>query len=56
MDMAIGQLIALYCLGGRQGNRKQNDNTNFAGHFDGCCGALVQHRAHCPMDEVKGLW
>jgi hypothetical protein len=28
---------------------------NFAGHFDGCGGALVQYRAYCPMEEVQGF-
>jgi hypothetical protein len=58
LDAAIGQLLALYCLGGRQGNSKQNAMkkwTNFAGHFDGHCNAPVQYRTHCLMEEVQGF-
>jgi hypothetical protein len=29
--------------------------TIFAGHFDGCDGALVQYHAHCLMEEVQGF-
>jgi hypothetical protein len=25
---------------------------NFAGHFDGCGGALVQYRVHLPIEEA----
>jgi hypothetical protein len=29
--------------------------TRKTGHFDGCGGALVQYRAHCPIEEVEGF-
>jgi hypothetical protein len=29
--------------------------TYFAGHFDGCGGAPVQHRTYCLMEEVQGF-
>jgi hypothetical protein len=29
--------------------------TNFAGHFNGCGGALVQYPAHHLMEEVQGF-
>ena len=38
LDADIGQLLAPYCPGGRQGISKQNNDykcTYFAGHFDG---------------------
>ncbi len=38
LDTAIGQLLAPYCPGGRQGNNQHNDDakrTLFAGRFDG---------------------
>ena len=44
LDAAIGQLLAPYCLGGRQGDSKQNNDvicTHFAGRFDGHCDAAV---------------
>ncbi len=37
LGLAIGQAPALYCLGGHQCNRQQNDDENtlfFACHFD----------------------
>ncbi len=57
-DAAIGQLIAPYHPGGREGNSKQNDDkkwTNIAGYFDGHDGAPVRYRAHHPMEEVQGF-
>ena len=44
LDAAIGQLLAPYCLGGCQGNIKQNSDdkcTNFAVRFDGRGGVPV---------------
>ncbi len=58
LDAAIGQLLAPYRLSNRQGNSKQNGNktwTNFAGHFDGRGGALVQYHAYRLMEEVQGF-
>jgi hypothetical protein len=58
LDAAIGQLLAPYCPGGRQGDSKQNDDatcTHFAGHFDGRGDVAVLYRAHCPMEEVCGF-
>jgi hypothetical protein len=28
---------------------------NFAGHFNGHGGGLVQYHTHCPIEEVQGL-
>ncbi len=58
LNAAIGQLIAPYRPGGRQGDNQQNDNakcTHFAGHVDGHCDVAVQYRAHRPMEEVHGF-
>ena len=58
LDAAIGQLLAPYCLGGRQGNSKQNNNvlcTHFDGRFDGHRDAVVLYRAHRPMEVVQGF-
>ena len=46
---AIGQLLALYRLSGRQGDSKQNNNvtcTHFDGRFDGHHNAAVLYRVH----------
>jgi hypothetical protein len=29
--------------------------TNFACHFDGCGGTMVQYCANCPMEKVQGF-
>ena len=58
LDATIGQLLAQYCPGGRQGDSKRcNDATctHFAGHFDGRGDAAVWYRVHCPMEEVCGF-
>jgi hypothetical protein len=58
LDVTIGQLLALYRLGGRQGGSKQkNDviNSHFDGRFDGHCNAAVLYRPHCPKEEVKAF-
>jgi len=58
LDTAIGQLLPPYCLGGRQGDNKQNNNvtcTHFDGYFDGHRDAAVLYRVHCPMEEVRGF-
>ena len=58
LDAAIGRLLAPYCLGGRQGDSKQNNDVlcaHFDGHFDGHRDAEVLHHAHCPIEEVHGF-
>jgi hypothetical protein len=55
---AIGQLLALYRLGGRQGNNQHNKNakcTHFAGRFDGHQDAAVLYRTQRPMEEIRGF-
>ncbi len=58
LDSVIGQLLALYHLGSRQGDSKQNINvicTHFDSRFDGHCDAAVLYRVHHPMEEVCGF-
>jgi len=58
LDATIGQLLALYCFGGHQGNSKQNNDVlcaHFDGHFDGHRDAVVLYHAHRPMEEVQGF-
>ena len=60
LDAAIGRLLAPYCLGGRQGDSKQNNDVlcaHFDGHFDGHRDAavLVLYRVYRPMEEVQGF-
>ena len=58
LNAAIGQLLALYRPGGRQGDSKQNENekcTNFDGNFDCHRDAAVLYRAHCLIEEVHGF-
>ena len=58
LDAAIGRLLAPYCLGGRQGDSKQNNDlfcTHFDGHLDGDRDAAVLYHAHSPMEEVQGF-
>ena len=58
LDAAIRQLLAPYCLGGRQGNSKQKNNvlcTHFDGRFDGHRDAVVLYRTHRPMEVVQGF-
>ena len=58
LDAAIGQLLAPYHLGGRQGASKQNNDvlfTHFDGHFGGHRNAAVLYRAHRPMEKVQGF-
>jgi hypothetical protein len=58
LDAAIGQLLTLYHPGGRQGDSKQTmmkKCTNFAGHFDGCGGALICYFTHCLMEKVQSF-
>jgi len=46
------------CLGGRQGDSKQNIDvicTHFDGRFDGHRDATVLYRVHRPMEEVCGF-
>ncbi len=55
LNAVIGQLLAPYHPGGRQGNSKQNNNAqcvHFADHFDGRGGAMVRYPAHRPTEEV----
>ena len=55
---AIGQILALYCPGGHQGNSKQNNDdkcTNFAVRFDGCGGKPVLYHRHRLMEEAHGF-
>ena len=55
---AIGGLIALYRLIGRQGDNQHNDNatcTHFAGRFYDHRAVAVLYRAHHPMEEVRGF-
>jgi len=58
LDAAIGQLFALYCPGGSQGESKQNideKSTHFAGRFD-CLGdalAWLGMSATCPRHVKK---
>ena len=50
LDATIRRLLAPYCLGGHQGDSKQNNDvlgTHFDGRFDGHCDAAVLYRAHC---------
>ena len=56
LKAAIGQLLAPYCPGGRQGNNHHNNNatcTHFAGRFDGHRDAMVLYCAHRLMEEVR---
>ncbi len=48
LDAAIGRLLALYCPGGRQGDKQYEGATcvHFADHFDGHGGAPVLYTAH----------
>ena len=58
LDAAIGQLLAPYCPGGRQGNNQQNNNakcTHFAVHFDSHHDVATQYCTHCLMEEVRGF-
>ena len=58
LDAAIGRLLTPYHLGGRQGERKQNNDvtcTHFDGRFDGHRDAAVLYRVHRPMEEVRGF-
>ena len=58
LDATIGQLLAPYRLGGRQGDNQQNDDakcTHFADRFDGHRDVAVLYRAHCQMEEVHGF-
>ncbi len=55
---AIGRLLTLYCLGGCQGDSKQNKDvlcTHFDGHFGGHHDAAVLYHVHRPMEEVQGF-
>ncbi len=57
-DAAIGQLIAPYCPGGRQGDSTQINNvkfTHFAQRFDGRGGVPILYCTHRPMEEVHGF-
>ena len=57
-DAAIGQLLTPFCLGGRQGDSKQNNYvscTHFDGHFGGHHDVAVLYHAHRPMEEVQGF-
>jgi hypothetical protein len=56
--IGIGQLLTPYCLGGCQGDSKQNKDvlcTHFDSHFGGHRDAAVLFRAHRPMEEVQGF-
>jgi hypothetical protein len=58
LDATIGQLLAPYRLGGRQGDSKQNNDvlcTYFDGHFDGHYGAAVLYHTHLPMEKIQGF-
>ncbi len=55
---AIGRLLTPYCLGGCQGDSKQNKDvlcTHFDGHFGGHHDAAVLYHMHRPMEEVQGF-
>jgi len=57
LDAAIGRLLALYRLGGCQGDSKQNNDilcTHFDGLFGGHHDAAVLYRTHRLMEEVQG--
>jgi len=60
LDAAIGQLVAPYHLGGRQGDSKQNNDvlcthSGGGGHFDGHRNVAVLCRTHCPIEDVQGF-
>jgi hypothetical protein len=55
LDAAIGQLLALYCPGGHQGNRQTHNNQQIHqrnGHYNGRGVVPVQYCAHLPIEEV----
>jgi len=58
LDATIGQLLAPYRPGGRQGDDQHNNYakcTHFAGHFDGHRDAPVLYRVHRLMEDVRGF-
>ncbi len=58
LDAAIGQLLAPYCPGGRDGINQQKDNAkcvHFAGLFNSHCDVAVLYHTHCQMVEVRGF-
>ncbi len=58
LDTTIGQLLARYCPGGRQGDSKQNNDEKMdqlCWPFDGRGCAPVRYHAHRPMEEVQGF-
>jgi hypothetical protein len=57
-DVAIGQLLALYCPCGCQGINQHKDNaacTHFAARFDDHRDVTVLYRTHHPMEEGCGF-
>ncbi len=54
--LAIGQVSAVYCPGGRWGHIQNNDDkkhTYFASYSNGHGNALVSYCAHCLIEKVQ---
>ena len=58
LDVAIERLLALYPLGGRQGDSKQINEvlcTHFDGNLDGHRDVVVLYHMHHLIKEVQGF-